>query len=127
MEQTELKEILKRRGALHILNGVRFYTESSVLAAMKEVVEKLNRSVPTKELKDITDEEIENLDKEHRLRVYTKPTVGGNFTFGVYSWKGGAEGWEQITGIVEKSYNTNREAKIAAIESAKIFINSKLK
>jgi hypothetical protein len=57
MEQTELKEILKRRGALHILNGVRFYTESSVLAAMKEVVEKLNRSVPTaidiKELKDL--------------------------------------------------------------------------
>jgi len=50
MEQTELKEILKRRGALHILNGVRFYTESSVLAAMKEVVEKLNSSVPTKEV-----------------------------------------------------------------------------
>lgn len=36
MNNERNKEILKRRGALHIINEHRFYTEASVLAAMNE-------------------------------------------------------------------------------------------
>ena len=54
-------EILRRRGALYIINDHRFYTEASVLAAMKEAHERVwnlvSDGLPTKDGKYlITDE-----------------------------------------------------------------------
>lgn len=55
------QDILRRRGALYIINGHRFYTEASVLAAMKEASESkwnwVADGLPTKDGKYlITDE-----------------------------------------------------------------------
>jgi hypothetical protein len=36
-----IKDILNRRGALHIIDGNRFYTEESVKDALKEVLRQL--------------------------------------------------------------------------------------
>jgi hypothetical protein len=46
-----IKDILNRRGALHIIDGNRFYTEESVKDALKEVLRQLpvSGSLPSKD------------------------------------------------------------------------------
>ena len=107
----ELATKLKEKGFAEDCLG--FFTKEgklviSVLGATSDV------ETPTPLYQQV----IDWFDEKHRIRIYTKPTVGGNFTYGVYTWLGGAAGWEQHTGIVEKSFNTNNEAMEYAIEKS---------
>ncbi len=106
----ELKKLgYNKKGFAWYINGDNLNTE---LLTRIYIDESDSCEAPT--YKEATDW----LDLTFRVRVYTKPTVGGNFTYGIYVWLGGALGWEKYTGIVEKSFNTDAEAIVYGIEQS---------
>jgi hypothetical protein len=40
--EDQINDILKRRGALHVINGHRMYSEESVKSALKEALQQVN-------------------------------------------------------------------------------------
>lgn len=65
------------------------------------------------------------LSRVQRVRAHTKALSSGFFSYSIHTWLGGAKGWEQHTGIVEKHFHTEREAKEYMIEKSFEIIKNK--